>query len=682
LDYLDFEIEIAPGIGGDYTVSVLRSPAGEASASIRFALNGLALENRLQALQIALLRSGGTWRRINTSENEAVRRFGEELWTSLFAGDVLGRLETSRNLARQREMGLRLKLRVSAPELAALPWEYLFDPGRADYLTLSSSTPLVRYIPLPQAMDPLVVQLPLRILAMVVTPDDLPGLDVEREKERLKRAVRDLTERGLVELVWLEGRTWRDLQQALRRETWHIFHFVGHGGFDAVNGEGLIVLADEQGKSHRLSATDLGRLLGDHDALRLAVLNSCESARADRIDVFSSTAATLVRRGTPAVVAMQYEITDEAAIEFSRSFYEAIADGMAVDASLAEARKGVALAIPNTLEWGTPVLFMRAPDGVLFKLTGKRRKRPTTSAPSGSEPITPAANVAGSAPIAAAVPVADSAPVPSPVITPELMAVAAEPSLEHRSESVAAIPSGTAGSETLRTGQPVAQPRAQTPTAPPGSTIEENERIEQQADSERRPRRRWKAVLLLVGALVVAGVVLLVPLGLFGPTTDLGGIDLETYCTDQGFDYVVLTKPQVGPNAGIDNLHCARAAEGLTLINLDHACQLQFGTAVRFAFLDRGDAFSGRCFDTDSGAELGGLDLGTYCANQGQYLAMTKPQLGQDAGINNFHCARVAEELAPISFEQACQAQYGSPVRFAFLDQDDAFSGRCFATGN
>lgn len=209
-------------------MSVLRSPAGEASASIRFALDSLALENRLQALQIALLRSAGTWRRIDSAETEAVRRFGEELWTSLFAGDVLGRLETSRNVARQREMGLRLKLRVSAPELAALPWEYLFDPGRADYLTLSTSTPLVRYIPLPQAMDPLAVRLPLRILAMVVTPDDLPGLDVEREKERLKRAVGDLTERGLVELVWLEGRTWRDLQQALRRETWHIFHFVGH----------------------------------------------------------------------------------------------------------------------------------------------------------------------------------------------------------------------------------------------------------------------------------------------------------------------------------------------------------------------------------------------------------------------------------------------------------------------
>jgi CHAT domain len=372
VDYLDFEVEIGPGTGGHQTVTVLRSPAGEATESIRFALDSLALENRLQALQIALLRSAGSWRRIDSAEARAVQRLGQELWSSLFAGDILGRLEASRTIARQNEKGLRVKLRISSPELAALPWEYLYDANHADYLTLSTATPLVRYIALPQAMEPLAVRLPLRILALAVTSDDLPGLDVERERARLERAIEPLRDRGVVELVWLEGRTWRDLQRALRRESWHIFHFVGHGGFDPVHGEGLIVLADEQGNAHRLSATDLGRLLGDHEPLRLAVLNSCDSARADRLDVFSSTAATLVRRGTPAVVAMQYEITDDAAIEFSRSFYEALADGMAVDAALAEARKGVALAIPNTLEWGTPVLYMRAPDGVLFKLSGRQ----------------------------------------------------------------------------------------------------------------------------------------------------------------------------------------------------------------------------------------------------------------------------------------------------------------------
>jgi hypothetical protein len=402
VDYLDFEVEIGPGTGGRYDVSVLRSPAGEATESLRFGLDRLALENRLQALQIALLRSAGTWRRVDSAEAQAVQRFGQELWSSLFAGDILGRLETSRAIARQQEKGLRIKLRISAPELHALPWEYLYDANRGDFLTLSAATPLVRYVPLPQAMEPMEVRLPLRILGMVVTSDDLPGLDVERERARLQRALGSLIERGLVELVWLQGRTPRDLQQALRREAWHVFHFVGHGGFDETHREGLIVLADERGRSHRLSATDLGRLLGDHEPLRLAVLNSCDSARPDEIDVFSSTAATLVRRGTPAVVAMQYEITDDAAIEFSRSFYEALADGIPVDASVAEARKGVALSIPNTLEWGTPVLFMRAPDGVLFRLTGDPVRRTAPLAPVDETPMVAATEPEPAAPVVAA----------------------------------------------------------------------------------------------------------------------------------------------------------------------------------------------------------------------------------------------------------------------------------------
>ena len=162
--------------------------------------------------------------------------------------------------------------------------------------------------------------------------------------------------------------TWRELQAALLEGPWHIFHFIGHGGFDELRGEGFVFIPDESGRATRLSSTGLGRLLGDHDPMRLAILNSCEGARGDAIDVFSSTAATVVQRGTPGVVAMQYQITDRAAIEFSRSFYTAIAGGVPIDAGLAVARKSISLEIPGTLEWGTPVLFMRAHDGVLFEV--------------------------------------------------------------------------------------------------------------------------------------------------------------------------------------------------------------------------------------------------------------------------------------------------------------------------
>ena len=47
MDYLDFDLEIGEGAGREYPVAVLRSPAGEARATMRFPYDELALENRL-----------------------------------------------------------------------------------------------------------------------------------------------------------------------------------------------------------------------------------------------------------------------------------------------------------------------------------------------------------------------------------------------------------------------------------------------------------------------------------------------------------------------------------------------------------------------------------------------------------------------------------------------------------
>ena len=288
------------------------------------------------------------------------------LWRALFSEKVLARYEVSRSRAESQNRGIRIKLRFAASELAQLPWEYLFDEDRDAYLALSTSTPIVRYVEIPEPMEPLAVTPPLRILGLVVSPDDLPELKVEAEKQQLERSLSGLISRKLVEIHWVTGRTRRDLVHALREGPWHIFHFIGHGGFDKKRGEGILVLADEEGHSHWVPASDIGRLLGEHTDLRLAVLNSCDGARGNEADVFSSTSAVIVRQGTPAVVAMQYVITDDAAREFSRSFYEAIADGTPVDAAVAAGRDGIAGEISGSLEWGTPVLFTRAPDGVLF----------------------------------------------------------------------------------------------------------------------------------------------------------------------------------------------------------------------------------------------------------------------------------------------------------------------------
>lgn len=129
----------------------------------------------------------------------------------------------------------------------------------------------------------------------------------------------------------------------------------------------MLLLESEDGRSRLVSGNALGTLLHDHSSLRLALLNACEGARAARSDPFAGVAQQLLRQGIPAVIAMQFEITDKAAIILAREFYDALADGYPVDGALAEARKSIFTA-ENDIEWGTPVLYLRAQDGNFFDI--------------------------------------------------------------------------------------------------------------------------------------------------------------------------------------------------------------------------------------------------------------------------------------------------------------------------
>jgi len=202
---------------------------------------------------------------------------------------------------------------------------------------------------------------------MISCPSDYPQLDVEREWTRLREALGDLEQRGLVVLERLEEAMLLALQRRLRRGAYHIFHFMGHGGFDEWAQDGVLLLEDEGGRSCPVSGQYLGTLLHDERTLRLAILNACEGARTSRTDPFAGTAQSLVQQGIPAVVAMQFEITDEAAVTMAHELYAALADGYPVDAALAEARKAI-FAQENDVEWGTPVLYLRAPDGRIFDI--------------------------------------------------------------------------------------------------------------------------------------------------------------------------------------------------------------------------------------------------------------------------------------------------------------------------
>jgi hypothetical protein len=363
----EIELEVgAAGVPGEYLVRVIHAAGGgEPQGSLCLDVDGMRA--RRGGLEASVLASGARARRGVSATEQPLRQVGQELFAALFDGPVGSVYRASLAVARERGTQLRVVLRLMAPELSVLPWEALYDPELDAYLCRKE--PLVRHIPAPYTHDPLPVGLPLRILGLIASPRGLPLLDVEAEQQQLERALAGPIGSGRVELVWLAQASWDGVHERLLTERWHVLHFIGHGDYDPETDEGRLALLGEDGRADWVGANALADLLGEADPTpRLVLLNSCSSGQGGEHDLFSGTAATLVRSGIAAVAAMQFSVTDRAAIAFPRGFYTALAAGKTVDNAVRSGRIAILGGSPSTLEWVTPVLYLRGNATRLFSL--------------------------------------------------------------------------------------------------------------------------------------------------------------------------------------------------------------------------------------------------------------------------------------------------------------------------
>ncbi len=365
IEYLDFDLRITSSPTG-YRAQVLCAPAGEASDEFTLPFSN----DEIEIFRLRVGRSTQGTRRMESQELSAAKTFGGKLFRAAFGGNVQSCFRSSLEQAVAQNKGLRLRLRLTdAPELADLPWEYLYNPDLNRFFGLSVETPIVRYLDLPTQIKPLAIRPPLRLLVMIASPSDYPTLAVEEEWRQLQDALAGLLRKQIVAIDRLDPPTLPALRARLRANGYHAFHFIGHGAFDENVQDGLLLMEDASGRGKAVPGQLLGALLHDERTLRLAVLNACEGGRASRTDPFAGVAQSLLQQEIPAVIAMQFPITDEAAAAFSREFYAAVAVGLPVDAALAEARKAI-LTDVSDVEWGKPVLYLRAADGRVFDIAG------------------------------------------------------------------------------------------------------------------------------------------------------------------------------------------------------------------------------------------------------------------------------------------------------------------------
>jgi hypothetical protein len=383
MDYEDFVLQLTPGSRGGYMARVVASPAGQAEGSFVIPVR----EEELTAL-LRVENARAASRNLSLAEPEglgepSLRSLGDRLFEALFSLHLRSRLDESLGLLSSRdECGLRLRLQMSLDDpsvrrLQSLPWEFLFRAEQGAFLALSSRIVVVRSPSLPLAGRRPSAALPLRLLAISCEPPGLPPLDLAHEQETLQQVCRA----GLAELQVLRQPTLAGLRTALLEQRPHILHVMGHGDFVAETGQGNLFLADGNGGSTSVDGALLADHLRDCPSLLLVFLNACQTARSAAPNPFAGVATALLQAGVPAVIAMQFPIRDDAAVAFSGAVYRQLGQGEPVEAAVAEGRLAIRRLLPTSMEWGTPVLFLRASDGRI----ARRVDTPSVS------PVVPAA---------------------------------------------------------------------------------------------------------------------------------------------------------------------------------------------------------------------------------------------------------------------------------------------------
>ncbi|MCL4301662.1 MAG: CHAT domain-containing protein [Anaerolineae bacterium] len=281
--------------------------------------------------------------------NAEIRQFGSQLFQCLFSGAILvlyrkslqSVWKASGDGTANYAQGLRIILDLSqTPELTRIPWEFLYDEEKEGdkFLCLDPRTPIVRRLRLGTRQRE--INAPLLFLLLGATPSGQNPLGKVLEEIR---SIEDILGKN----PHIQVRPHRlaasaaDLLKAM--QNWpHIVHFTGHGS------SGRLAFDDQE-----LSANQIRQLLEVNQALRLMVINACEAGQ--------SVTETLARSGIPAIIAMQFEITDQASTVFAKEFYEHLAVGLSIETCLSFARLAMGMAIRGveSYEWATPVLYLQ-----------------------------------------------------------------------------------------------------------------------------------------------------------------------------------------------------------------------------------------------------------------------------------------------------------------------------------
>jgi len=212
---------------------------------------------------------------------------GQRLFEWLLTDDTLK--EAWGQVREQRPHRIRLRIDRDAPELHAIPWELLQEPGEGDLIhniAQNIETPFSRYLAGTWHPGNPILKRPLKMLVAIANPENLEAdyklspIDVDEERALLEEATQGT---AITYGLLPQPCTLSALEDKLK-EGYHILHFIGHGSYSQKKGEAVLYMADESNQVALVKDKDFATMLASQlassdiqseDKLRLVFLTSC-----------------------------------------------------------------------------------------------------------------------------------------------------------------------------------------------------------------------------------------------------------------------------------------------------------------------------------------------------------------------------------------------------------------------
>ena len=291
---------------------------------------------------------------------DPVREIGTQLFSALFEGGIGEIYRTASNQALSAGTGLRLRLIMRDAAIARLPWEFLYDPLRRDFVALSVQTSIVRQWqePLPRPFRSTEGSPNDRVRILMVEgrlEQPMPGIAKEIA------ALRDMAESNFVELKVIEDASWAQFRLALEKGEYEVVIFSGSASVaplrDIPDAQALFFRRPKTRDWDGIGRDELVEAISRQSGLRLVYLSACNT------DWLAGELAKVV----PAAIGMRGNVADNACVAFTTRLLRAALDGLWLDAAVAHGRRAIDLDEPGNRGWGIPVFYLGVPGGLRLR---------------------------------------------------------------------------------------------------------------------------------------------------------------------------------------------------------------------------------------------------------------------------------------------------------------------------